>query len=235
MPAATVFSDLKIQYEVLPACPIVIPTHQGRAAEKILFSILGGKGKYFVSNTLFDTTRANIEFSGAEGIDCLCEEGKHPTIPAPFKGNMDVEALKKLIKEKGAENIPMVIITVTNNSGGGQPVSMQNIREVRKICNENNIPLFIDACRFAENSYFIKLREEGYADKPVPEIANELFSYADGCTMSAKKDAFANIGGFLAMHDWNWLSNAGTCSSSQKVLQLMADLQAVTLKPLPSD
>ncbi len=181
--------------------PYIIPTHQGRAAEKIIFTILGGKGKYFISNTLFDTTRANIEFSGAEGIDCLCEEGKHPTIPAPFKGNMDVEALRRVIKEKGAKNIPMVMVTVTNNSGGGQPVSMQNIREVREVCNEFKIPLYIDACRFAENSYFIKLREEGYSDKTVPEIANELFSYADGCTMSAKKDAFANIGGFLAMRD----------------------------------
>jgi tryptophanase len=181
--------------------PLVIPTHQGRGAEKILFSILGGKGKYFVSNTLFDTTRANIEFSGAEGIDLLCEEGKHPTVPAPFKGNMDVDSLKNFITEKGAANIPLCIITVTNNSGGGQPVSMQNIKEVKKICAENNIPLFIDACRFAENSYFIKLREQDYADKCVPEIAKELFSYADGCTMSAKKDAFANIGGFLAMRN----------------------------------
>lgn len=179
----------------------VIPTHQGRAAEKIIFSILGGKGKYFISNTLFDTTRANIEYSGAEGIDLICEEGKHPAIPAPFKGNMDVVALKKTIEEKGAVNIPMVIITITNNSGGGQPVSMENIRAVRKICTAYNIPMYIDACRFAENAYFIKLREEGYANKTVREIAIELFSYADGCTMSAKKDAFANIGGFLAMQD----------------------------------
>ena len=181
--------------------PLVIPTHQGRAAEKILFSILGGKGKYFVSNTLFDTTRANIEFTGAEGIDLLCEAGKHASVPAPFKGNMDTEALEKIIAEKGAANIPLCIITVTNNSGGGQPVSMQNIKEVKDICAANNIPLFIDACRFAENAYFIKLREPGYADKTVAEIAHELFSYAAGCTMSAKKDAFANIGGFLAMHD----------------------------------
>jgi tryptophanase len=181
--------------------PLVIPTHQGRASEKILFSILGGKGKYFLSNTLFDTTRANIEFSGAEGIDLICEEGKHPAIPAPFKGNMDLVALKQIIEEKGAENIPLCIITVTNNSGGGQPVSMQNIRSVKKICSEYNIPVFIDACRFAENSYFIKLREEGYSSKPVFEIVKELFSYADGCTMSAKKDAFANIGGFLAMRN----------------------------------
>ncbi|MCK9404064.1 MAG: tryptophanase [Chitinophagaceae bacterium] len=181
--------------------PLVIPTHQGRAAEKILFSILGGKGKYFLSNTLFDTTRANIEYSGAEGVDLVCEEGKHPSIPAPFKGNMDTGALKKCIAEKGAANIPLCIITVTNNSGGGQPVSMQNIREVKAICEANNIPMFIDACRFAENAYFIKLREEGYRHTAIPDIVKELFSYADGCTMSAKKDAFANIGGFLAMHD----------------------------------
>ncbi len=181
--------------------PHVIPAHQGRAAEKILFSILGGKGKYFVSNTLFDTTRANIEYSGAEGVDLIGEAGKHPTIPAPFKGNMDVEALKKFIQEKGAANIPLCMITVTNNSGGGQPVSMENIKAVKAVCKEHHIPLFIDACRFAENSYFIKLREPGFADKSVKEIAQELFAHADGCTMSAKKDAFANIGGFLAMHD----------------------------------
>ncbi len=181
--------------------PLVIPTHQGRAAEKILFSILGGKGKYFVSNTLFDTTRANIEFSGAVGVDLLCAEGKLPSVPAPFKGNMDVQALKEFIKDNGAENIPLCMLTITNNSGGGQPVSMQNIKDVKKVCFENNIPFFIDACRFAENAYFIKIREEGYAHVSVEKIAQELFSYADGCTMSAKKDAFANIGGFLAMRD----------------------------------
>ena len=180
---------------------IVIPTHQGRASEKILFSILGGKGKYFVSNTLFDTTRANIEFSGAEGVDLLCLEGKLPGIPAAFKGNMDTVALEKFIKEKGAENIPLCIVTITNNSGGGQPVSMQNIKEVKSICSTYGITLFIDACRFAENAYFIKMREEGYQHKSVRAIAREFFSYAEGCTMSAKKDAFANIGGFLAMQD----------------------------------
>jgi tryptophanase len=185
----------------LTGMPLVIPTHQGRASEKILFSILGGKGKSFISNTLFDTTRANIEFSGAEGIDCLCEEGKLPTVPAPFKGNMDLKLLEQTILEKTVANIPLVIITVTNNSGGGQPVSMANIKAVRTICTKYNIPLFIDACRFAENCYFIKLREVGYQNISVEEIAKELFSYADGCTMSAKKDAFANIGGFLAMHD----------------------------------
>lgn len=181
--------------------PIVIPTHQGRAAEKILFSILGGKGKTFISNTLFDTTRANIEYTGGEGIDLICEEGKQPLAPAPFKGNIDTIALEKCIQEKGAENIPMCIITVTNNSGGGQPVSMANIKEVRRICTKYGISLFIDACRFAENAYFIKLREKEYQDISIEEIAQEMFRLADGCTMSAKKDAFANIGGFLALHD----------------------------------
>ena len=179
----------------------IIPTHQGRASEKILFTITGGPGKYFLSNTLFDTTRANIEFSGATGIDLVCEEGKHPAIPAPFKGNMDIALLENTIIEVGPENVPMVIVTITNNSGGGQPVSMQNVREVKAICTRYSIPLYIDACRFAENAYFIKLRENGYAGKSIPDIARELFSYADGCTMSAKKDAFANIGGFLAMHN----------------------------------
>ncbi len=181
--------------------PLVIPTHQGRASEKILFSILGGKGKFFVSNTLFDTTRANIEFSGAAGVDLLCEEGKHPAIPAPFKGNLDTVALEGFIKEKGEDNIPAVILTITNNSGGGQPVSMQNIKAVKAICAANGIPFYIDACRFAENAYFIKQREEGYQNSSIEDIAREMFSYADGATMSAKKDAFANIGGFLALHD----------------------------------
>ncbi len=185
----------------LTGMPIVIPTHQGRAAEKILFSVIGGKGKFVVSNTLFDTTRANIEFSGTEGVDLLCKEGKLPSVPASFKGNMDSVAFENFIKEKGAENISLCIITVTNNSGGGQPVSMRNIKEVKSICETNKIPLFIDACRFAENCYFIKKREEGYANISIPEIAHELFSYADGCTMSAKKDAFANIGGFIALRN----------------------------------
>lgn len=185
----------------LTGMPVVIPTHQGRAAEKILFSTIGGKGKYIVSNTLFDTTRANIEFSGAEGVDLLCEEGKKPSVPAPFKGNMDSKALEEFISGKGAANIPLCLLTVTNNSGGGQPVSMQNIREVKEICSKHNIPLFIDACRFAENAYFIKLREKGFENRTVRSIAREMFSYADGCTMSAKKDAFANIGGFIALHN----------------------------------
>ncbi len=181
----------------------IIPTHQGRAAEKILFSIVGGPGKYFPNNTHFDTTRANIEFTGADADDFIVEVGKHSEIRADFKGNMDTILLEKFIKEKGKENIPLCMITVTNNSGGGQPVSMQNVKEVKEICVKYGIPLFIDACRFAENAYFIKLREKGYAKKSVLEIAQEMFSYADGATMSAKKDALVNIGGFLALNDEN--------------------------------
>jgi len=179
----------------------IIPTHQGRAAEKILFSILGGEGKLIPNNTHFDTTRANVEFSGAEAVDLLVEVGKHPEIKADFKGNMDVEALDKFIMKTGVENIPVVMITITNNSGGGQPVSMQNIRETRAVCDKYGIPLFIDACRFAENAYFIKMREKGYENKSVLEISQEIFSYADGSTMSAKKDGLVNIGGFLSLND----------------------------------
>jgi tryptophanase len=179
----------------------IIPTHQGRAAEKILFSIVGGKGKYIPNNTHFDTTRANIEFSGAEAVDLLNETGKHPETIAPFKGDMDIEALERFIREKGRENIPLCMITVTNNSGGGQPVSMRNIRETKKLLRKYHIPLFLDACRFAENAYFIKLREKGYSNMSVREIAREMFSHVDGCTMSAKKDALVNIGGFFAVND----------------------------------
>ncbi|PKL82643.1 MAG: tyrosine phenol-lyase [Ignavibacteriae bacterium HGW-Ignavibacteriae-3] len=179
----------------------IIPTHQGRAAEKIIFSILGGPGKYFASNTFFDTTRANIEFTGAEAVDLLNETGKHPEQSAPFKGNMDVEALEAFIKKTGKENIPLIVLTVTNNSGGGQPVSMQNIKDVKAVCKKYDLPLFLDACRFAENAYFIKLREKGYENKSVIEICQEMFSYADGSTMSAKKDALVNIGGWLSLND----------------------------------
>ncbi len=178
----------------------IIPTHQGRAAEKILFSVVGGEGKYIPNNTHFDTTRANIEFTGAEASDLLVEIGKHPEQRADFKGNMDIDALKEFIKDKGVENIPLVMLTITNNSGGGQPVSMQNIREVKEVCKKYDLPLFIDACRFAENAYFIKMREKGYANKQILEICQEMFSYADGATMSAKKDALVNIGGFLSMN-----------------------------------
>lgn len=179
----------------------VIPVHQGRAAERILFSVLGGKGKFIPNNTHFDTTRANIEFTNSQAVDLLTDVGKRPEVRADFKGNMDVNKLKRFIKEKGKENIPICMLTITNNSGGGQPVSMRNIKEVKEICSKNNIPLFIDACRFAENAYFIKKREKGYSQKTPLEIAQEIFSYADGITMSAKKDALVNIGGFLAMNN----------------------------------
>ncbi|MBM2840203.1 MAG: tnaA [Bacteroidetes bacterium] len=179
----------------------ILPTHQGRAAEKILFSLVGGKGKYIPNNSHFDTTRANVEFSGAEAVDLPIEIGKDPEILADFKGNMDVIALEEFIKKVGSEHIPLCMITITNNSGGGQPVAMENIRETKRVCSKYGIPLFLDACRFAENAYFIKCREEGYATKSIPEIVREMFSYADGATMSAKKDALVNMGGFLAMND----------------------------------
>ncbi len=179
----------------------IIPTHQGRASEKILFSVVGGKGRYIPNNTHFDTTRANVEYSGAEAIDCLTDEGKNPEVIADFKGNMDIAKLEHVIQQCGPANIPLVMLTLTNNSGGGQPVSMENIRAVRAVCDRYGLPLFFDACRFAENAFFIKMREPGYQDKTPKEIAQEMFSHADGATMSAKKDALVNIGGFLAMND----------------------------------
>src|SRR5512139_3865054 len=179
----------------------VIPTHQGRAAERILFSIMCKKGDIIPNNTHFDTTRANIEFHGVEAVDLPVAEARQPALQHPFKGNVDTRALRELIERVGPGRIPLAMITVTNNSGGGQPASMANIREVKQILTGNKIPLYLDACRFAENAYFIKLREEGYAQKSVKEIAREMFSYADGCTMSAKKDGLANIGGFLCTND----------------------------------
>jgi len=179
----------------------VIPTHQGRAAERILFSILCDEKSVVPNNTHFDTTRANIEFRGAKAVDVVIDEAHVPSEMHPFKGNLDLEKLRGVIQKYGKERVPAVMITVTNNSGGGQPVSMANIKAVREVCDEYKLPLYFDACRFAENAYFIKLREKGYAEKSVKEIAQEMFSYADGCTMSAKKDALVNIGGFLCTND----------------------------------
>ena len=186
----------------------IIPTHQGRAAEKILFSLLGGKGVVIPSNTHFDTTRGNIEYSQASAIDCVIDEGLDTQKPYPFKGNMDLEKLEKVITKYGKENIPVCMLTITNNSGGGQPVSMKNIRDTKELLKKYDIPLFLDACRFAENAYFIKKREEGYASKLVKEICQEMFSYADGSTMSAKKDGLSNSGGFLAMNDEDLMGKA---------------------------
>ena len=189
----------------------VIPTHQGRAAERILFGVTCKKGDVVPNNTHFDTTRANVEFVGAEAVDLLIPEGREPSLQYPFKGNMDVAALESLIANVGRERIPLVMLTVTNNSGGGQPVSMENVRQVSAVCKRHRIPLYFDACRFAENAWFIKLREPGYADKTPKQIAQEMFRYGDGCTMSAKKDGMANIGGFL-------------CTSNDLLAQQQKDL-----------
>ena len=179
----------------------VIPTHQGRAAEHILFGVMVKPGQMVPNNTHFDTTRGNIDFVGGQPIDLPCAEAEDLDSYFPFKGNMDTEALEKLVAEHGPEKIPVIMVTVTNNSGGGQPVSMANIREISRIAKSAGIPFYIDACRFAENSHFIKHREEGYRDVAPIDIAREMFSYADGCTMSAKKDSFANIGGFLCTNN----------------------------------
>jgi tyrosine phenol-lyase len=179
----------------------VIPTHQGRAAERILFATMCKAGDVVPNNTHFDTTRANVEATGARAVDLPCIENQDRQAPYPFKGDLDIAGLEALIAEVGTARIPLCMITVTNNSGGGQPASMANIRRVSEVCRAHGIPFYIDACRFAENAYLIKLREPGYGGRTVKEIAREMFSYADGCTFSAKKDGLANIGGVLSTND----------------------------------
>jgi len=196
-------SYLRFEKEVreLTGYAQVIPTHQGRAAERILFHLAGGAGKTVIANTHFDTTRANVEQSGARCVDLPCLESHDLEAVAPFKGNIDLDGLEQAIRAAGPDNVPVVILTITNNSGGGQPVSMANARAAREICHSHHIPLFLDACRFAENAYFIREREAGYKDKTLREIAMEMFRLADGCTFSGKKDALVNMGGFLAVND----------------------------------
>ncbi len=192
----------------LTSMPHVLPTHQGRASERILFELMGGRGKVIPSNGHFDTTRANIEHSGAKAIDIPIAEAKQADLKHPFKGNMDTAKLEQIIAEVGKENIPMVMLTITNNTGGGQPVSLANVKAVRTICDKHGIPLFLDACRFAENAYFIKLREAGQGNRSAKEIAQELFALADGATISAKKDGLVNIGGVLLFRNPAWAEQA---------------------------
>ncbi|PSQ89310.1 MAG: tyrosine phenol-lyase [Bacteroidetes bacterium QS_8_64_10] len=185
----------------------VIPTHQGRAAEKILFEVAAGEDALIPNNTHFDTTRANVESQGAEAVDLVVAEGRDPKREHAFKGNIDLDRLAELLEEN-ADRVPLVMLTLTNNSGGGQPVSMANLREAKALCDEHDVPLFFDACRFAENAYFIREREDGYAEMSIKEIVREMFSHADGMTMSAKKDALVNIGGWLALDDGTWAQEA---------------------------
>ncbi len=192
---------LQDRVQEITGFPHILPTHQGRASERILFELVGGPGKIVPNNSHFDTTRANIEHTGAEAVDLLIEEGKHPTTRHPFKGNMDLQQLENFVREVGPARIPLVMVTITNNSGGGQPVSLENMRGVRKICDRYKLPFFLDACRFAENAWFIRQREPGQKDRSVRDIVRDTFDLADGATISAKKDGLVNIGGLLLLRD----------------------------------
>ena len=195
------FYNLEEAVKSITGLEYFVPTHQGRAAENLLFTCMVSPGQSVPSNMHFDTTQANVIVQGGDPVNLLAEQGLDPTLHAPFKGDIDVQKLESFIQQVGVENVPLGMLTVTNNAGGGQPVSMANIRATSEVLHKYGIPLFLDACRYAENAYFIKLRDPEYAETPVLEIAREMFSYVDGCTMSAKKDALVNIGGFLAMND----------------------------------
>ena len=186
----------------------ILPTHQGRASERILFEVVSKPGMVIPNNNHFDTTRANAEYSGAKAVDLVIDEGRDPKTRHPFKGNLDIAKLRNLFEEVGADKVPIVMVTVTNNSGGGQPVSLENLRAVRAVCDEYKTPLFLDACRFAENAYFIKLREKGQENRTPAEIVRDTFDLADGATISAKKDGLANIGGVLLFRDGQLAQNA---------------------------
>jgi tryptophanase len=195
------FYRFEARLKEMTGFPHILPTHQGRASERILFELVGGPGKIVPNNNHFDTTRANIEHSGAEAVDLVIDAGMQPAVQHPFKGNMDVAKLEALIERVGASRIPLCMLTVTNNAGGGQPVSLENIRAVRAVCQRHGIPFFLDACRFAENAFFIQRREPGMRDRSIPEIVRQMFDLADGATISAKKDGLVNIGGVLLLRD----------------------------------
>jgi tryptophanase len=206
---ATSFYRFQDRIQELTGFEHILPTHQGRASERILFELVGGPGKIVPNNAHFDTTRANIEHSGATALDLPIAEASDPRNRHPFKGNMNVAALEKLIAEVGRDRIPLVMVTITNNSGGGQPVSLENLRAVRAVCSRHRLPFFLDACRFAENAFLIKRREPGMADRSVREIVREMFALADGATISAKKDGLVNIGGLLLLRDKDLFQRAG--------------------------